>query len=29
MDKTDEIDEMSSTIYRSNGDVEVKDATIT
>ena len=25
--KTDEIDEMSSTIYRSNGDVEVKDAT--
>ena len=27
MDKTDEIDEMSSTIYRSNGDVEVKDVT--
>jgi len=27
MDKTDEIDETSSTIDRSNGDVEVKDVT--
>jgi hypothetical protein len=27
MDKTDEIDEMSSTIYRFNGDVKVKNAT--
>ena len=27
MDKTDEIDETSSTINRSNGDVEVKDVT--
>ena len=27
MDKTDEIDEMSSTIYRFNGEVKVKNAT--